>query len=82
MQYSIEGRDLERAVRDGQKAVDKAVSLPQGYWLTWGGEYSQFLEAEVAARAHWSIGRGAYLHDSVRAVRELQVPVTIALGVI
>ncbi|MGA8878012.1 MAG: CusA/CzcA family heavy metal efflux RND transporter, partial [Candidatus Korobacteraceae bacterium] len=39
VQYSIEGRDLERAVRDGQDAVNKAVSLPQGYWLNWGGEY-------------------------------------------
>lgn len=45
VQYSIEGRDLERAVRDGQDAVSKAVQLPQGYRLTWGGEYSQFLEA-------------------------------------
>ena len=46
VQYSIEGRDLERAVRDGQNAVDKAVTLPQGYRLAWGGEYSQFLEAK------------------------------------
>ena len=54
VQYSIEGRDLERAVRDGQAAVNKAVTLPQGYWMTWGGEYSQFLEARVADVFHWS----------------------------
>ncbi len=47
VQYSIQGRDLARAVEDGQKAVTKAVSLPQGYWLAWGGEYSQFLEARA-----------------------------------
>jgi len=46
VQYSIEGRDLERAVRDGQAAVNKAVKLPQGYRMLWGGEYSQFLEAK------------------------------------
>src|SRR5581483_1032034 len=46
VQYSIEGRDLERAVHDGQEAVRKAVVLPQGYRLAWGGEYSQFLEAK------------------------------------
>ncbi len=46
VQYSIEGRDLERAVRDGQAAVNKAVNLPQGYRMEWGGEYSQFLEAK------------------------------------
>jgi cobalt-zinc-cadmium resistance protein CzcA len=37
IQYSIEGRDLARAVDDGQAAVKKAIILPQGYWMTWGG---------------------------------------------
>jgi cobalt-zinc-cadmium resistance protein CzcA len=46
VQYSIEGRDLERAVTDGQAAVRKAVSLPQGYRMEWGGEYSEFLAAK------------------------------------
>ena len=45
VQYSIEGRDLARAVSDAQEAVRKAVSLPQGYRMAWGGEYSEFLEA-------------------------------------
>ena len=47
VQYSIEGRDLEHAVHDGQAAVSKAVHLPEGYWMTWGGEYSQLLEARA-----------------------------------
>jgi cobalt-zinc-cadmium resistance protein CzcA len=46
IQYSIEGRDLEGAVRDGQAAVNKQVSIPGGYRLTWGGEYDQLLEAK------------------------------------
>ncbi len=46
IQYSIVGRDLARAVEDGQKAVAKAVTLPQGYRMAWGGEYSEFLAAE------------------------------------
>jgi len=46
VQYSIVGRDLERAVADGQAAVRKAVSLPQGYRMAWGGEYSEFLAAK------------------------------------
>jgi heavy metal efflux system protein len=33
-------------VEDGQKAVRKAVTLPQGYRMEWGGEYSEFLAAE------------------------------------
>ena len=51
IQYSIVGRDLERAVTEGQQAVRKAVTLPFGYRLEWGGEYSEFL----AARAQLSI---------------------------
>jgi cobalt-zinc-cadmium resistance protein CzcA len=46
VQYSIEGRDLASAVRDGQRAiagVDK--SLPAGYRMSWGGEYSEFVTA-------------------------------------
>jgi cobalt-zinc-cadmium resistance protein CzcA len=46
IQYSIVGRDLARAVEDGQKAVAKALTLPQGYRAEWGGEYSEFLAAE------------------------------------
>ena len=45
IQFSIEGRDLERAVADGQKAVRQAIQIPPGYRLEWGGEYSQFLAA-------------------------------------
>ena len=45
IQYSIVGRDLARAVDDGQQALRKAVSLPQGYRVSWGGEYSEFLQA-------------------------------------
>ena len=47
VQYSVEGRDLEGAVNDGQRAIaDIQKSLPAGYQLTWGGEYSEFLEAK------------------------------------
>ena len=47
MQYSIEGRDLQSAVRAGQRSIaDIAKSLPPGYRLTWGGEYGELLQAE------------------------------------
>jgi len=46
IQYSIVGRDLARAVEEAQNAVKKAVSLSQGYRMTWGGEYSEFLAAK------------------------------------
>jgi heavy metal efflux system protein len=47
VQYSIEGRDLQGAVTEGQRAIaDIQKSLPAGYRLNWGGEYSEFLEAK------------------------------------
>jgi heavy metal efflux system protein len=45
VQYSVEGRDLAGAVADGQRAVEAAVKLPPGYWMTWGGEYSEYVAA-------------------------------------
>src|SRR5271156_3169987 len=46
VQYSIEGRDLQRTVEDGQRAIaDVVKSLPAGYRVAWGGEYSEFLTA-------------------------------------
>ncbi len=46
VQYSIEKRDLQRAVEEGQAAVKKNVSIPGGYRIEWGGEYDQFLAAK------------------------------------
>ena len=50
VQFSIEGRDLARAVNEAQDAVRRSVALPQGYTLDWGGEYSEY----VAARQQFS----------------------------
>jgi heavy metal efflux system protein len=46
VQYSIEGRDLAGAVQEGKRAIaDVEKSLPAGYRLAWGGEYSEFINA-------------------------------------
>jgi cobalt-zinc-cadmium resistance protein CzcA len=46
VQYSIEGRDLAGAVEEGKRAIaDVDKSLPAGYRLAWGGEYSEFINA-------------------------------------
>ncbi len=47
IQFSTEGRDLEGIVNAGQAAVKKAVTLPEGYRLDWGGEYSELVEAKA-----------------------------------
>jgi cobalt-zinc-cadmium resistance protein CzcA len=46
VQYSVEGRDLAGAVEEGKRAIaDVQSSLPVGYRLAWGGEYSEFVSA-------------------------------------
>src|SRR6516164_2275962 len=82
VQYSIEGRDLERAVRDGQAGVKKAVSLPQGYWTTWGGEYSQFLEARSQMYFIGPLAVILIFMILFALYGNFKFPVTIALGVI
>jgi len=82
VQYSIEGRDLESAVRDGQAAVNKVMRLQPGYWMTWGGEYSLFLEAK---RQLVIIGPLAVLLIFLilfALYGNFKFPVTIALGVV
>ena len=82
VQYSIEGRDLERAVNDGQAAVHKAVSLPQGYWMDWGGEYSQFLEARSQLSIIGPLAVVLIFMILFALYGNFKFPVTIALGVI
>src|ERR1022692_4888584 len=82
IQYSIEGRDLERAVQDGQAAVKKAVSLPQGYTMSWGGEYSQFLEAKSQMFFIGPLAIVLIFMILFALYGNFKFPVTIALGVI
>ena len=42
VQFSVRGRDLASAVGDAIHQVARQVSLPQGYRLDWGGEYSDY----------------------------------------
>jgi len=51
VQFSVEGRDLAGAVGDAIAQVNKQITLPQGYHLDWGGEYSEY----TASRAQLNI---------------------------
>ncbi len=42
VQFSVRGRDLAGAVEDAIAQVHRQVTLPQGYRLDWGGEYSDY----------------------------------------
>ncbi|HXX12029.1 MAG TPA: CusA/CzcA family heavy metal efflux RND transporter, partial [Burkholderiales bacterium] len=51
VQFSVEGRDLAGAVDDAMRQVSRSVTLPQGYRLDWGGEYSDY----TASRAQLAV---------------------------
>ena len=83
VQYSVEGRDLESTVLDGQKAIaDVQKSLPAGYRLTWGGEYDEFLAAK---RQFYVIGPLAVLIIFMilfALYDNFKFPIVIVIGVV
>ncbi len=83
VQYSIEGRDLERAVEDGQRSIaDIQRSLPPGYRLAWGGEYGEFLEAKHQMEFIGPMAVLIIFMILFALYGNIKFPVTIALGVI
>lgn len=42
---NLRGRDTEGFVREAKAAVEKAVELPQGYYIQWGGNFKNLEEA-------------------------------------
>jgi len=83
VQFSIEGRDLERTVKDGQRAVAKIEkSLPAGYRLEWGGEYSEFLEAKRQLEVIGPLAVLLIFLILFALYGNFKFPVTIALGVV
>src|SRR6202167_3251751 len=47
VQFSVVGRDLAGAVEDAMKQVGAKVSLPRGYRLDWGGEYTDYTKSRA-----------------------------------
>jgi cobalt-zinc-cadmium resistance protein CzcA len=83
VQYSIEGRDLESAVLDGQQAIaDIEKSLPPGYRLSWGGEYGEFLEAKHQMELIGPLALLIIFMILFALYGNFKFPVTIALGVV
>jgi cobalt-zinc-cadmium resistance protein CzcA len=82
IQYSVEGRDLERAVGDAQTAVNAAVHLPSGYTMSWGGEYSELVEAKRQFAVIGPLALGLIFLILFALYGNFKFPVTIAIGVV
>lgn len=44
---NLRGRDTESFVNEAKLAVEKAVKLPQGYYVQWGGNFKNLQEARA-----------------------------------
>lgn len=42
---NVRGRDLGSFVEEAEEAIRKNVSIPPGYWTTWGGLFEQMISA-------------------------------------
>jgi cobalt-zinc-cadmium resistance protein CzcA len=45
VQFNVRGRDLGSVVGDAQERISKAITLPTGYWLDWGGQFENQVRA-------------------------------------
>jgi heavy metal efflux system protein len=82
IQFSITGRNLEVIVQNGQKAIAKAVQLPEGYHLDWGGEYSELLEAKSQLYIIGPLAVFLIFLILFALYDNFKFPVAIALGVV
>jgi cobalt-zinc-cadmium resistance protein CzcA len=42
---NVRGRDIASVVADAQSLIKERVSLPPGYWVTWGGQFENLAAA-------------------------------------
>ncbi|MBS0299796.1 MAG: CusA/CzcA family heavy metal efflux RND transporter [Proteobacteria bacterium] len=42
---NVRGRDLGSFVHEAEQLINEKVSIPPGYWTTWGGQFEQMISA-------------------------------------
>jgi cobalt-zinc-cadmium resistance protein CzcA len=83
VQFSIEGRDLQSTVLNGQRSIkDIAKSLPAGYRLEWGGEYGELLQAQQQMEYIGPLAVLIILMILFALYGNFKFPMVIAIGVI
>lgn len=46
VQANVRGADIASFVKNSQSKIDQLVKLPAGYWLEWGGQFKNLVEAK------------------------------------
>jgi cobalt-zinc-cadmium resistance protein CzcA len=82
IQFSIEGRDLARAVKDAEEKVRKAIPQQVGYKIEWGGEYSQYVAARDQLVLIGPLAVLLIFFILFALYGNFKFPISIALGVV
>ncbi len=82
IQYSVEGRDLAGAVQDAQAQVGKAIKLPTGYSVVWGGEYEEYTSSRSQLLIVLPITFGLIFLLLFALYQNVKFPVITVAGVI
>jgi cobalt-zinc-cadmium resistance protein CzcA len=89
VEFNVRGRDLLSTVNDAKAAVAKALTLPTGYRLEWGGQFRHYEEARARLYVVVPLALGSILFllwlalGNVRAVLLIfaNVPFAVVGGV-
>lgn len=47
VELNVRGRDIGSFVKDAQVEIDKTIKLPEGYYITWGGQFENLQRATL-----------------------------------
>jgi cobalt-zinc-cadmium resistance protein CzcA len=47
VELNVRGRDIGSFVKDAQAVIEKEIKLPEGYYITWGGQFENLQRATV-----------------------------------
>lgn len=53
VEANVRGTDISTFVQNAQKAIEKSVQIPSGYWLEWGGQFQNLMDAKQ--RLYWVV---------------------------
>lgn len=47
VELNVRGRDIGSFVKEAQAAIDKQIKLPEGYYISWGGQFENLQRASL-----------------------------------
>ena len=69
IKFGVRGRDIGGAVQEAQQKVKRAVTLPSGYYVVWGGEFESMQRAGARLMLVIPITLGLIFPGAVSAVQ-------------